>query len=128
MHFKQTVEKLDQMLHISDSFDLIRRPLQIGGTSAMLYMVDGFVKDDILEKIMEFLMKLSPADLEGVSSAQAFADLFVSYVEVDCSDDFEQTVTGVLSGTIALVSECFRRRHSHRRPNLPSPWPLRAGG
>lgn len=108
MHFKQTVEKLDQMLHISDSFDLIRRPLKIGGTSAMLYMVDGFVKDDILEKIMEFLMKLSPADLEGVSSAQAFADLFVSYVEVDCSDDFEQTVTVVLSGTIALVSECFR--------------------
>lgn len=53
MHFKQTVEKLDQMLHISDSFDLIRRPLTIGGTSAMLYMVDGFVKDDILEKIME---------------------------------------------------------------------------
>ena len=90
MHFKQTVEKLDQMLHISDSFDLIRCPLTIGGTSAMLYMVDGFVKDDILEKIMEFLMKLSPADLEGVSSAQAFADLFVSYVEVDCSDDFEQ--------------------------------------
>ena len=71
-------------------------------------MVDGFVKDDILEKIMEFLMKRSPAELEGVSSAQAFADLFVSYVEVDCSDDFEQTVTGVLSGTIALVSECFR--------------------
>lgn len=107
MKFQQWVNQLDQLLFVQDSFDLIRRPMKIGGKSCMMYMVDGFVKDDIMEKIMEFLMSLKPGDVENAASAQDFADLFVSYVEVDTSDSMDKTITSVLSGAIALVSEIF---------------------
>ena len=51
---------LDDRLRLSESFDLIGREIRIADKKAVLYFIDGFAKDDILEKLMEYLMSLKP--------------------------------------------------------------------
>ena len=107
MDFEKQTAALDGRLRIGASFDVIKRTLTIGGRQAAMYMIDGFVKDDIMEKIMEFLMKADEAAMQELPTAQAFADRFVSYVEVALLDDDEAIETQVLSGTIALTVDGY---------------------
>ena len=86
---------------------MVKRPMVIGGHNAALYMVDGFVKDEIMEKIMEFLFSADPAQVDACPDAQSFANRFLSYVEVAAEDDPDKIITQVLSGTIALVMEQY---------------------
>ena len=105
--WNQTIQNLDAHFRVDQSFDIIKRPMTIGENAAYLYMIDGFVKDDIMEKIMEFLMKADVQKLSAMKTAQEFADNFISYFEISIEKDPEKLVTSVLSGVIALVCEQF---------------------
>ena len=48
----------DQVFHVDKNFDLVKRPVVFADKKAVLYFIDGFVKDEIMEKILEFLMKI----------------------------------------------------------------------
>ena len=61
---------LDDRLRLSESFDLIGREIRIADKKAVLYFIDGFAKDDILEKLMEYLMSLKPEDLKDIQTTQ----------------------------------------------------------
>ena len=47
---------LNERLRLSENFDLIGREIRVAGRRAVLYFIDGFTKDDIMEKLMELLM------------------------------------------------------------------------
>lgn len=102
-NFKQTIAKLDSSLPVGRSFDMIRRPIITGGKKAVMYMIDGFVKDEMFEKIMEFLMTADAEKMSQITRASDFLEQFVSYVEVSEEPDEEKAVHAVLSGMIALV-------------------------
>lgn len=104
---KDAFALFDKKLKIGTSFDMVKRPMIIGEHNAALYMVDGFVKDEIMEKIMEFLFSADPAQVDACPDAQSFANRFLSYVEVAAEDDPDKIITQVLSGTIALVMEQY---------------------
>lgn len=108
LDYETRIQQIDKTLRVNESFDLIKRPLTIAGKRAVMYMIDGFVKDEIFEKIMEFLMKADAKDVNPLSTAREFADAFVSYVEVDIVPDMDAMITPVLSGTIALVMEQYQ--------------------
>lgn len=102
-NYDEHLTAIDTLLCTDKSFDLIKRELIIGGKSAALYFVDGFIKDEIFEKILEFLFKIRPENLQGVTTAKEFAGRFMPYVEVDFTADYNTLATAVLSGTSVLV-------------------------
>lgn len=104
MQYEERLRKLEEILHPEESFDLIARPISIGNLPGKMYMIDGFVKDEVMEKIMEFLMSAVPEDLAPLSTAQDFADRFISYVEVEITQDPHRITTAILAGTLALVT------------------------
>ena len=53
--YDKWTEYLDGELKPDKSFDIIKRELEIGGRRAALYFIDGFIKDEVYEKILEFL-------------------------------------------------------------------------
>lgn len=105
--YDRNTADLDAALRIEESFDIIGRNILIAGRRARLYFIDGFAKDEIMEKIMEFIMGLEQGALDGVQDAAQFADQFVTYVETDIVNDAQKIVTGILSGTIALLVEGY---------------------
>lgn len=98
-------QRLKEILHYDKSFDIVERQIKIAEKNAALYFVDGLVKDDIMEKIMEFFYKqVKPEDL---TTAESFSNSFVPYIEVDLSDSFDLISTAVLSGICGLLVDGF---------------------
>lgn len=67
-----------------------------------LYLVDGFVKDDILHYLMKMLAGLDAGQLEG-DTLSRLIKTYIPYVEVETTDDLDKVVDMVLAGPTALV-------------------------
>ncbi|MCI8554170.1 MAG: spore germination protein [Clostridiales bacterium] len=100
---------LESALRAGKSFDMVSRHVLIGGREAAFLFIDGFVKDEVMEKILEYVMKLTPDDMQGIRTAEDFSRRFVTYVESGEEERLEAVCTGVLSGTVALVVDGFER-------------------
>ena len=103
MDYEKTVKLLYQKLRVDASFDLLSRQLSVGSRPATMFFVDAFTKDEVLEKMLQFLSKIPPEDVEGVRNADQFIARFITYVEVDSSDDLDTVTLQVLSGATAMV-------------------------
>ena len=87
----QDAALLDRTLRVSESFDLIARNAQVGGRNARFYWIDGFVKDEVMEKILEYLFTLSPEELSALPGPGALADRCVPYTESAVVTDPRET-------------------------------------
>ena len=105
MFYDEWIKEIDKGLMPEKSFDIIKRELEIGGKRAMLYFIDGFIKDEVYEKILEFLYSQTPEDISGIRDMKDFSRLKMPYVEVQCSYDIESVKTAVLSGPSVLLIE-----------------------
>lgn len=105
--YDQNIQKMDSVLHPERSFDLINRKFKIGGRRATLYLIDGFAQDELLEKILEYNMKLTPEDLKEYPTAEQFSDKYITHVETTLLRDVRKAVVMILSGTVGLVVEGF---------------------
>ncbi len=105
MTYRDTVDRLNTLLRVDASFDLMSRPVNVGHRPGTIFFVDGFTKDEVLEKMLQFLSKIPPEDLTGVTDAEDFIARFITYIEVDHTDDLDRVITQVLSGATALVVE-----------------------
>ena len=100
----ETIAMLKKRLRAEESFDLIYRTMTIGGKGACLFFIDGLVKDEVMEKIMEFFYSAKPED---VTDAHSFVKSSVPYIEVALSDDEGLICTNILSGILVLVVDGF---------------------
>lgn len=104
--YEQDIRRIEGLLRMGRSFDLVGKPMCIAGKRAMLYFVDGFAKDEMMEKVMEYLLGLTPEEASA-GSAEAFARQNISYLEASVSEDLAGMVTAVLSGQLCLFSEWY---------------------
>lgn len=103
--YTENLSAIKKALRSDKSFDLVERDIIICGRNASLFFVDGFIKDEIAEKILEYFYKNLSDD--NFSSADYFSKTSVPYVEVETSSDIQKICTDVLSGISALVVEGF---------------------
>lgn len=103
--YNTNLQIISDALRSEQSFDLVRRDLIIADRKAALFFIDGLLKDDITEKILEFFYK--NAKTENFKSALYFAQSAVPYVEVEVSAELKKVCTDVLSGISALIVEGF---------------------
>lgn len=105
----ENMEYFHNELQVSKNFDIIYRMMDVGGRNACIYFIDGFVKDDIMEKLLEFFHSITPEDLPETS--RELSHSYIPYVEVDMLEEKEQIITSILSGVVCLLidgySKCF---------------------
>ncbi len=94
-------------LHLGKSFDIVKRDIVICGKSAFMLFVDGFMKDEISEKLMEFFFNIR--DISFLTNADTFASNCVPYVEVTTENDVDTLVTQMLSGALILYIDGFEK-------------------
>lgn len=107
-NYDEWIAEIDGELKPDKSFDIIKRPLKIGGRRAVLYFIDGFIKDEVYEKILEFLYKQTPEEIAGIDDMSRFAENKLPYVETDAAYTAREVVTAVLSGPSVLIIEGIR--------------------
>lgn len=102
--FEENKKYMDETLHVKECFDIVSRTVLVGDKNAVFYFVDGFCKDELMQKLLQFLMGLKaedmPQDAEGLNK-------LMPYVEVDLTQDFDEITKNVLSGVFAIIIEGF---------------------
>lgn len=101
--YAANVKRIDSALRVKDSFDIIKKKLVFAGHESVLYYIDGFVKAEVMQKLMMHFVSLK----ELPQSVEQFVHENVPAVEVDVTDSADQIVTMVLSGCSALLCDVF---------------------
>ena len=105
--FADAVRLFDSLLGVGRSCDMVSRDYVIGGRRGRLWVVDGYGKDETLERMGAFWLSLPPSLLEPLAQMQEFVDQFVSFSEVSVSFDTEEIVTSVFLGkSLLLLDGC----------------------
>lgn len=102
---KDNVDYMQEQKGIKDSFDIVYRKIMIGERDAAMFLVDGFCKDEMMQKFLQFLMELKAEDMPA--NANEMAESFMPYVEIDVLDDLEKIKFFLLSGSFLLFIDGF---------------------
>lgn len=102
---KANVDYINSVLPIKDSFDLLQRDIIIGERQSTFFFIDGFTKDDTMQKLMTSFFMIKKEDMP--STATGFSKMAVSYVEVDVITDFDAVIRNILSGVTCLFVEGY---------------------
>lgn len=99
---------INSLLRVGENFDIIIKHILVGDRKATLYCVDGFVKDVMLEKMLEYFTNLSAKDMLNVPTAKDFVDSYVPYVECSTEISPESFVTLVLTGAVGMIVDGYQ--------------------
>ena len=67
------LQKVLEILNTEKSFDLVRREIAVGGRPACILFVDGMVKDEVMEKMLEYFLKLPEDIFDKAPDMRAFS-------------------------------------------------------
>ena len=102
---RANMEDFHRRLAIQKNFDIICRTTMVADRQACFYFIDGFVKDDIIEKLMEFFYSVTPEDLP--KDSESLSRDAMPYVEVELLSDREEIEKNILSGVMCLFIDGF---------------------
>ena len=83
----EDMQYLNHTLAADTNFDVIYRVVNMGGKEGCIYFIDGFCKDDVMQKLLQYFMAMKPEDLP--EDAHEMSKKGIPYVEVDMSDKWE---------------------------------------
>ena len=106
---KESFERRDravrELLRVDRSFDLIRRPVRIGGKKACWYTVDGLLNGELMEKVMDFYLGITPEDMPG--DMQGFMEAQMPYVDAAVAEDVNALIQAFFSGNSCLLIDGY---------------------
>lgn len=104
---EQNMEYIRERMCPDSSFDVVYRVIEVGGRKACIYFIDGFCKDELMEKMLQYFLDMKKEDMP--QSAYEMAKSSVPYVEVDLKDQWEDIFYNILSGVFALFIDGYDR-------------------
>ncbi len=102
---KDDMAYLNERLAVDMSFDLVYRVIRIGERDACMYFVDGFCKDELMQKLLQYFMSITKEDMPA--DAHEMSKRHIPYVEVDLKDSWDDILYGLLSGVFVLLIEGY---------------------
>lgn len=104
-NLQQDMSYLNQVLDVDKNFDVVYRVINIAGKDACMYFVDGFCKDELMHKLLEYFMELTPDKLP--EDMHGFSKKFTPYVEVEIEDKCDILTHSLLSGMFLLLVDGY---------------------
>ena len=104
---EENVKIIDEILKVEESFDIIKREMEISSKKVVMYYIDGFVTAAIMQKLMMHLTTVKDFGDNSENAVIDFAKKSVPSVEVDPVFDIDTLVTMVLSGCSAILADGF---------------------
>ncbi len=98
---------LDEILPINKSKDLLTRTFDFGGRNGLLYYLDGFLNDVVMERMVSRLLSIKPEQIRKVGTLRDFVDKFITYTEVDIYTKTDDVVLQLLSGKSIFLIDGF---------------------
>lgn len=106
-NLETNMEYLQQRLAVDRNFDIVYRTITVGGRRACMYFVDGFCKDELVQKLLQYLMDLTEDKMP--ENVHILSKQCIPYVEVDLEAHWEQIIHFLLSGVFVLLVDGYDR-------------------
>ena len=121
---KENVDIFSRLIGPERNYDIIEKKMLIAGKESVFFMIDGFVKDEIMEKLMEAFLGLEEKDMP--KDADKFADM-VPYTEVETAGSYNDAASKLLMGMVCLFVDGYDRCiimdcRSYPSRNVSEPW------
>lgn len=104
-NIKENRRYFHEKLNVDVNFDMLYRDLVIGGKDSVIYFIDGFCKDELMMKMLQYFIGLKESDLP--EDAAGMLKKNMPYVEVDMEERKDKIVTAILSGQLALFIDGY---------------------
>ena len=101
------MQYMKDTLSIGKNFDILYRVIQIGGKQACFYLIDGFCKDELMEKILQYLIGLKEDEM--APDVHEMLKRHMPYVEVDMSDTWQEIIHNLMSGVLVLMIDGYEK-------------------
>ena len=101
---KENIKRLETSLNVERNFDILQREVMIAGHRAGFFFIDGFVQEDMIEKLMQFFYSLKESDMTDID---AFLEKGMPYTEVEKSGNIDSVITQFLSGVSIMTIDGF---------------------
>lgn len=98
-------EAWDKLLAIDTNFDVLYKDLVIGEREAGFYFIDGFVKDEVMQKLMSSLESITKDKMP--QTVEEFSKQWISYVEVDIETEKDSMLRALLSGVVCMFIDGY---------------------
>ncbi len=102
---EENMNYLNSQLGAGISFDVVYRVIQVGGRNACMYFIDGFCKDEMMQKMLQYFIGLKPEDLPD--NAHEMSKKNIPHVEVDIQSEWEKIIYFIMSGVFALFIDGY---------------------
>ena len=111
--YRENVQRVDEILHVRENFDIIKKVLFIGEQEATFYYIDGFVEGASFNKLLAYFLSLkglgNPTDECEDAAARFFVEHHMPFVEAEVMEDGDKMLQMMLSGTTLMLGESFGR-------------------
>ena len=102
---QSNITYFNNVLNVNKNFDLVYRVVEFGGRKACFYFVDGFLKDEILQKLLQFFQSIKKEDMPD--SPHEMSKLCMPYGEVDIISGWEKILKNLLSGVTIIFIDGY---------------------
>lgn len=116
--FCDNEKMLNEYFRVDKNFDVVGTRFLVADREAKLYYVDGFVNNEIAERVLNFMMS-TPRQFPKNISPEEFVQSVVSYIEMDISADINTIAKVVYSGAILMIVDGFSTGFLIKTRNYP---------
>ena len=105
-NFCENEKMLDGYFKVDKNFDVVNTRFFVAQRQAKIYYIDGFVNNEISERVLNFMMSRTDK-LSEETTPEDFVQSVVSYIEMDISTDMNSISKVIYSGAILLIVDGF---------------------
>lgn len=102
---QKDMKYLNAKLSVDTNFDAVYRVLHIGGREACLYFIDGFCKDEVMQKLLQYFMDITPEKMP--KDAHEMSKQNIPHVEVDINDKWDTIIYSFMAGVFIILIDGF---------------------
>lgn len=117
-NFCENEKMLDGYFKVDKNFDVVNTRFLVARRQAKIYYIDGFVNNEISERVLNFMMNRTQKLPDG-TSPEEFVQSVVSYIEMDISTDINTISKVIYSGAILLIVDGFPTAFLIKTRNYP---------
>lgn len=104
---QKDMKYLNDKLSVDVNFDVVYRIIHIGGKEACLYFIDGFCKDDMMQKMLQYFMSMTPEEMP--QDAHEMSKQNIPHVEVDLNDKWDTIIYSLMAGVFILLVDGYKK-------------------
>lgn len=84
--YEKYLDLFHKTLPLGESFDLLERQVVIGGRKANCFFVNGLTDGELMQRVMDYFMKVQPQDMEGIRTSQQFIATHMPFLDASLAE------------------------------------------